>query len=818
MSSAGKVLLCVLACAIALTARAADSKRPFTVEDQLDLEQLGRSFGGAVALSPDGRDVAFVVQRSRRTATRPASNLLLGNDRADVFVVPVAGGKAVNITQGARDDTGHWAPAWAPDGKRMAMLSTRGSEVSLWVWERATGTLHRLTDGGVDVSWVFDRPYSWVSATRLVVPVLSAHAKPPPWQPGESSASVLSSAAPVGSCLLPSIELRAIDAETGESRVIGEGEVRNLVLSPNRSAFAYARRVAARAPHLRSPFDLLSAAGKYDVQILSSDGATVLPPDAPTYSVVPSSLRWSPDGTELAFLSYADAGMESARLTRFNTRTHTFSVAAAAQMQPIEVNAYRQNPSLEWTSQGWLMLAARGSDAAPSRSPVRRDWWLIGNDGSVRNLTHELSAAPSTLWREADRDSYVGLVDGDLWRISANMPPRNLTAQFAPRISAVVWPSDTLGFASGEQPAHGYAQLVIEAQEGAERRLFVATIADSQLSVRPLRSPGSNATLLGFSPSTDVMLWSSDDGEGLRLGAARGRQGRIESIFESNTFLKAVAPGAHLRLEYRSLDGRNLTGWMLLPPHHKQGTRAPLVVWVYPGWISGAAPPQAGMLSYPSPLNLQILAARGYAVLRPSMPIMPEGTRDEPLLGLTASVLPAVDKAIELGIADPDRLFVMGHSLGGFATYGLITQTTRFRAAVAMAGASNLLSDYGQFAADRYDDDPHCTPYNQARVIETALRLGVPPWADWSRYLRNSPIYYVDRVQTPLMMIHGDADSVPIEQAEEFFTALYRQGKRAEFVRYRGEGHEIGTAANVRDMWQRVFRWFDEIGGPGERQ
>src|SRR5262249_43375715 len=141
-----------------------------------------------------------------------------------------------------------------------------------------------------------------------------------------------------------------------------------------------------------------------------------------------------------------------------------------------------------------------------------------------------------------------------------------------------------------------------------------------------------------------------------------------------------------------------------------------------------------------SSLNLQIPVARGYAVLKPSVPLNPEGDVDDPLLKLTSGVLPAVDKVIEMGIADPERIFVMGHSLGGFSTYGLITQTHRFKAAVAMAGLSNLISGYGTFdSATRYDHYPHENPYSQARVIETALHLGSPPWKDLGRYLRNSP-------------------------------------------------------------------------------
>lgn len=68
-------------------------------------------------------------------------------------------------------------------------------------------------------------------------------------------------------------------------------------------------------------------------------------------------------------------------------------------------------------------------------------------------------------------------------------------------------------------------------------------------------------------------------------------------------------------------------------------------------------------------------------------------------------------------------------------------------------------------------------------------------------------------MQTPLLIIQGDMDYVPLAQGEQFFSALYRQGKRARFVRYWGEGHILQSPANIQDMWQRIYGWFDEFLG-----
>jgi dipeptidyl aminopeptidase/acylaminoacyl peptidase len=216
-----------------------------------------------------------------------------------------------------------------------------------------------------------------------------------------------------------------------------------------------------------------------------------------------------------------------------------------------------------------------------------------------------------------------------------------------------------------------------------------------------------------------------------------------------------------------------------------------LVVEVYPGRVAGPLPPWLFELNNSLPLNLQILAARGYAVLQPSVPLGSHGVAGDPMLDLPKGVLPAVDRAVELGVADPERVFLLGHSFGGYGGYGLISLTKRFRAAVALAGASDLVF--------------------QSALLEVGQgRLGAPPWRDAARYVRNSPIFYADRIETPLLIIQGDLDYVPIQQDEEMFTALYRQGKRARFVRYWGEGHILNSPANIRDMWGRIFAWFEE--------
>jgi dipeptidyl aminopeptidase/acylaminoacyl peptidase len=237
------------------------------------------------------------------------------------------------------------------------------------------------------------------------------------------------------------------------------------------------------------------------------------------------------------------------------------------------------------------------------------------------------------------------------------------------------------------------------------------------------------------------------------------------------------------------------------------------VTWVYPGAVQTSEEPCCG-LNEPNPLNIQLLAAHGYVVLVPSMP-SPSGAQD-PYFSLMNGVMPAIDRAIEMGVADPERVAVMGHSFGGFGTYGLITQTDRFKAAVALAGASDFVSGYGTVIPSVPWDDPRNENERMRFYSSGQVGLAAPLWENPWRYIRSSPVFYADRVHTPILIIQGDMDYVPIQQGEEFFMSLYSQGKRAEFVRYWGEGHVFESPANITDMWRRIYSWLDQYIGVGQ--
>ena len=174
-----------------------------------------------------------------------------------------------------------------------------------------------------------------------------------------------------------------------------------------------------------------------------------------------------------------------------------------------------------------------------------------------------------------------------------------------------------------------------------------------------------------------------------------------------------------------------------------------------------------------------MLATRGYAVLLPDAP-QHLGT---PMLDLAKTILPGVDKVISMGIADPDRLGVMGHSCGGYSVPSLIVQTVRFKSALEADGMGDLISGYGQMQRDG-------TAFLTSVIEQDQGLTGGTPWQFRERYIKNSPLFYFDRVETPLLIVHGGEDkAVAPFLGDQVFVALRRLGKDVKYAKYEGEDH-----------------------------
>ena len=175
------------------------------------------------------------------------------------------------------------------------------------------------------------------------------------------------------------------------------------------------------------------------------------------------------------------------------------------------------------------------------------------------------------------------------------------------------------------------------------------------------------------------------------------------------------------------------------------------------------------------------------------------------MLDLAKTVLPAVNKVIEMGVADPDRLALIGHSYGGYSVLSLIAQTRRFKTAIVADATGDLLAAYGQMRSDG-------TSLGISIEEQGQGLMGSTPWAVRDRYIENSPIYYLDRIETPLLIVEGANDTtIAPFLTDELFVDLRRLGKEVEYAKYADEGHSplLWRYANQLDFCTRMLLWLD---------
>jgi len=178
-------------------------------------------------------------------------------------------------------------------------------------------------------------------------------------------------------------------------------------------------------------------------------------------------------------------------------------------------------------------------------------------------------------------------------------------------------------------------------------------------------------------------------------------------------------------------------------------------------------------------------------------------TIPEPGYSATKSIVPGVHKLVEMGVADPDAIGLHGHSWSGYLTAHVVTQTDMFAAAVAGAPVSNMTSAYGGI---RWGTGLA----RQFQYEQTQSRLGVSLWENPNPYIENSPLFFADRINTPIMIQHGDADeAVPWYQSIEMYLALRRNAKESVFLHYYDEPHHLQQFPNRLDYAIKMKEYMD---------
>jgi dipeptidyl aminopeptidase/acylaminoacyl peptidase len=249
-------------------------------------------------------------------------------------------------------------------------------------------------------------------------------------------------------------------------------------------------------------------------------------------------------------------------------------------------------------------------------------------------------------------------------------------------------------------------------------------------------------------------------------------------------------------IDYSSTKGERLQATLYLPANYEKGKPYPTIVYIYERLSDNMhrySPPSA------SGFSLALYTSNGYAVLMPDIKYQV----NDPGLSAVWCVLPALDAAVATGVVDRGRVGLHGHSWGGYQTAFLITQTDAFKAAVAGAPLTNLVSMYSSIYWNTGSA-------NQPIFESSQGRFSVQYWDDLDAYVRNSPVYHAKNVKTPLMLLHNDKDgAVDWNQGIEYFNTLRRLDKPVVMLQYKGENHGLAKPANRKDYSGRMREFFD---------
>jgi len=273
---------------------------------------------------------------------------------------------------------------------------------------------------------------------------------------------------------------------------------------------------------------------------------------------------------------------------------------------------------------------------------------------------------------------------------------------------------------------------------------------------------------------------------------------KINRISKANPQQRDYRWGTVEMVNWKSAQGVPLEGLLYKPEGFDPAQEYPLMVYFYErnsDNLHRYYTPAAGR----SIINFSFYVSRGYVIFVPDIPYR----TGEPGQSAADAVLPGVESILEQGFVDRQRIGVQGHSWGGYQIAWLVTQTDLFACAEAGAPVSNMTSAYGGI---RWGS-------GMSRMFQyerTQSRIGASLWEARDKYIDNSPVFFADRVQTPLLILHNDEDTaVPWYQGIELFVAMRRLGKPCWMLNYPGEPHWVMKDANRMDFAIRLQQFFD---------
>jgi dipeptidyl aminopeptidase/acylaminoacyl peptidase len=678
---------------------------------------------------------------------------------------------------------------FSPDGSKLAFANVREHGIELWIADAKSGQAKAVTAPALNAT--IGTPCEWLHSNKELVCTFvpanrGAEPKAPAVPDGPNVQENAGKAAPVATYEdlnkdsyddslfdhYATSQIEYVDATTGKRTPVGRpGIVDEFSPSPD------GRYVLVAT--LRRPFSRLLPSRGYPkhVAILDRTGAAVktiadLPSaeGVPLLGVLPGPRAYQWNDAEPSTVVWVEALDEGNPRNQVPFRDRLVTLKPPFGGEPVELAKmeYRFR-RIAWTETGVALLTEYDRPKRWTRT------WILDGAG----------APPRKLWDRSDEDRY-----GD--------PGLPLTVSAAP--------ASPFGFGAPGLIVQRGNNIFLRgdgaSQEGDRPfldRLDLKTLATERL----FRSDAQ-----GYESVVNIL---SDDGKRLltryetrteapnyfvRDLAANTKQPITAFRDPHPQITKALATREFVTYERK--DGVKLSGTIYLPTSYKKGERVPMFVWAYPREF---ADPDAASQVVGSPNRFTtvtgashlLLLSQGYAVFDgPTMPIVGKGetANDSYVEQLVTSAQAAVDKAVDMGIADRDRIGVGGHSYGAFMTANLLAHSDMFRAGIARSGAYNrTLTPFGF--------------QNERRTF----------WEVPEVYSRMSPFFYADKINEPILLIHGEMDdnsgTFPI-QSERLFMALKGHGATVRYVTLPYEAHGYAARESILHTSAEMLNWLDK--------
>jgi dipeptidyl aminopeptidase/acylaminoacyl peptidase len=760
----------------------------------------------SVIVAPDRRAIALLERRSMPTIAELAEPIhriagarinprtngrqQRGGSIIGITLKSIAGGAEKRVSVPPNPNIGN--VSFSPDSKRLSFTNTKANGIELWVADTATGQA-KLISGTDRLNATAGDPCDWLKdSVTVLCQLVPAGRGPAPAEPAVPTGPNIqenygkSAPTPTFEDLIKTnhdedlfeyyftSQLATIDVTSGRKTLIGRPAIiENATPSPDGQYVLVSR--------IKRPFSRLVTMNGFpkDIEVWNRRGEVVkriaeLPSSegVPINGVQtgPRNVRWRPD--QPATLIWAEALDGGDLKNKVQFRDKLMSLSAPFN-SPVEVSKTEWRlGDVSYTEKGIALLSEN------DRATRRTRTWIL-----------EAGAEPRKLWDRRQQDAYTSPGNPVVRRDTGGGGRGGGGFGGFGGGGLIIQKGDYIYLTGQGSSPEGDRPFIdrLDLKTLKTERLF--RCADKTYeTVVALLDDDANMLLTEYETPTDPPNYYVRD-------VAAGTRRAITQFKDPAPQLAGVEKQF---VTYERKDGVKLSGTLYLPAGYKKGERLPLLMWAYPREFTDTdtASQVSGSpyrFTRVSGISHLFLLTQGYAIFdNPTMPIIGPGetANDTYVEQLIASAEAAVNKVVEMGVADRDRIGVGGHSYGAFMTANLLAHSDLFRAGIARSGAYNrTLTPFG-FQSER-------------RTF----------WEVPDIYAKMSPFWYANKIKEPILLIHGEADdnsgTFPI-QSERFYMALKGHGATVRYVTLPFEAHGYSARESVMHTLAEMINWMDK--------